>query len=211
MSSPREPDDELIRGGEGLARESREMARDGQDMVRESQAMVRESRSMVEESQAMARDARAIPVNILCRWNDERPVSHGELAQLLANLSDAFTHPLGERVDLGAYAKKLLERAELAVLWCDERPVGLLAIYANDPEGQNAYIPLLGIFPSFQGRGLGKVLVSEAIARVRPRGFHYLRLATKTYSARAVRVYEACGFQVDAQVGEVWEMHCKLR
>jgi hypothetical protein len=56
-----------------------------------------------------------------------------------------------------------------------------------------------------QGKKLGKRLVTEVIARLRPRGFHCLSLATGTYSPRAVRVYEACGFQGRWQGGRSLE------
>lgn len=54
------------------------------------------------------------------------------------------------------------------------------------------YLSILGIAPSFQGRGLGRKLVQPTLDRTDKRGLHtYL----ETYTPRNMRFYERLGFQ----------------
>ena len=78
----------------------------------------------------------------------------------------------------------------------ESRPSGLAIFRPMDPQSPSGAGSLfvMGLTPACRGRGLGKVLLTEAMTRL---GGQYsaVEVETSTYNYPAVRVYQFCGFQ----------------
>jgi ribosomal protein S18 acetylase RimI-like enzyme len=78
----------------------------------------------------------------------------------------------------------------------DSIPSGLAIfrpVVAHNPSGVGSLF-VMGLTPGCRGRGLGKVLLTEAMARLAGQ-YSELEVETSTYNYPAVRVYQFCGFQ----------------
>lgn len=107
--------------------------------------------------------------NVTIEWVDRNTLPKTQLVDLLKIFGDLLPDPLSERVDLSTYAEKLQRNAEIALAYQNEQIVGFLIMYANDNDTRKAHIPLITVLQSYRGRGIGKVLISRAIALARQR------------------------------------------
>jgi ribosomal protein S18 acetylase RimI-like enzyme len=57
---------------------------------------------------------------------------------------------------------------------------------------QLAWIVTIGVLPQYQGRGIGKALLSNA---ERAMGMPAIKLTVRRSNLRAIRMYESCGYQ----------------
>lgn len=115
-----------------------------------------------------------------------------DLAQLdeLAMLDAATFDPLWHfgRRDLF----ELLMRGRIEVAWYDGQMAGYSAVCANShSEGQLAR---LAVHPNFQGRGIGRALLSDAI-RYAAGKFSVFVLNTQTNNSRSQSLYRGLGFR----------------
>lgn len=91
--------------------------------------------------------------------------------------------------------------AELIVAELDGRLVGTVTLYLNLskpsqegwPEGW-AGIRLLGVDPSYRGRGIGHALMAECLRRCREQSIKTIGLRTNEIMDIARRMYEQMGF-----------------
>jgi ribosomal protein S18 acetylase RimI-like enzyme len=87
---------------------------------------------------------------------------------------------------------ELLVRGRMQIAWLDGAQVGYSAVCANTrSEGQLAR---LAVHPAYQGRGVGRALMLEAI-RFAASEFSVLVLNTQTNNERAQRLYRSLGFR----------------
>ena len=87
---------------------------------------------------------------------------------------------------------ELLMRGRMQVAWWEGQMVGYNAVCANSQsEGQLAR---LAVHPNFQGRGIGRALVSDAI-RYAAGEFSVLVLNTQINNNRSQSLYRGLGFR----------------
>ena len=87
---------------------------------------------------------------------------------------------------------ELLMRGRIQVAWWEGEMVGYSAVCANSPsEGQLAR---LAVHPNYQGRGIGRALLSDAI-RYAAGEFSVLVLNTQTNNNRSQSLYRGLGFR----------------
>ena len=87
------------------------------------------------------------------------------------------------------------ERLMVALL--DGEPVGFLAVLASSSEDQPCrVIDLVAVDNDYQGRGVGKALVSHFVRRYVGE-CSLLRVGTQIANVPSMRLYESTGFQVD--------------
>jgi ribosomal protein S18 acetylase RimI-like enzyme len=94
------------------------------------------------------------------------------------------------------------EHSDLLVAWDDEASavVGTVAFvragsaYADVARDGEAEFRMLAVDPQARGRGLGRVLVEECVARARAEGAQRLVLSTRQMMTPAVGLYESMGF-----------------
>ena len=114
------------------------------------------------------------------------PAQLDDLAMLDAATFDPLWH-FGRR-DLF----ELLMRGRMQVAWWEGQMVGYNAVCANNPsEGQLAR---LAVHPHYQGRGIGRALLGDAIAYAATE-FSVLVLNTQTNNHRSQTLYRGMGFR----------------
>lgn len=137
---------------------------------------------------------------------------------------DAITVAIGSsrysrfRLDprLEPYADKLYERWILNGFKAVEEGVGtVLAVKLNNEvagilslswKNLNAKIELIAVQEKFGRRGLGKALITSAIALVQQRGCKTFSVVTQGENESAMKFYTSCGF-ILSQKEYIWHLH----
>ena len=119
-----------------------------------------------------------------------------EVGAHLRACDTSFVPPLGERVDLDAYASKIVAQAERFEAREGDSLVGLVAAYCNDPARRTAFITSVSVLLSRQGHGVASRLLHECIAHVRLLGFEHLELEVDSRNVPAERLYLRLGFEL---------------
>lgn len=114
------------------------------------------------------------------------PAQLDELAILDAATFDPLWH-FGRR-DLF----ELLMRGRMQVAWWEGRMVGYNAVCANSQS--EAQLARLAVQPHFQGHGIGRALLSDAI-RYAASDFSVLVLNTQSNNSRSQNLYRGLGFR----------------
>jgi ribosomal protein S18 acetylase RimI-like enzyme len=125
-------------------------------------------------------------------------------AEVVAHLracADAFVPPLRQRVDIDAYAAKIVARAERFEAWSGDELSGLVAAYCNDAQAATAFITSVSVTPAWQGRGLASRLLLACIEHVRRAGLERIELEVDLQNAAAEALYRKHGFAA-ARTGE---------
>jgi ribosomal protein S18 acetylase RimI-like enzyme len=140
-------------------------------------------------------------------------VNRASAAQVAGHLQacdHAFVPPLSERVAIGAYARKIAEKAQRFEAWADGELVGLVAVYCTDPEKRGAFITSVSVAPEWQGRGIASQLVGRCLEHVRAIGFGRIELEVDSRNTGAVALYGKCGFETDRTFGSAAVMYLRV-
>jgi ribosomal protein S18 acetylase RimI-like enzyme len=116
------------------------------------------------------------------------------VAAHLARCDAHFIPPLSSRVDISAYAAKVVSHAERFEAWTEDGLVGLIAAYCNDPERQEGFITSVSVVPERHGRGIATRLLRNCIDHAQAAGFLSISLQVRRNQGTAIRLYEKCGF-----------------
>lgn len=84
----------------------------------------------------------------------------------------------------------------LRMAWMGERAVGFC--WTKIHPGATGEIYIVGADPSHQGRGLGRLLVTEGMRHLSERGCDRIILYTDGDNLPAIRLYRSLGFEVEA-------------
>ncbi|MDU8945404.1 GNAT family N-acetyltransferase [Ovoidimarina sediminis] len=97
---------------------------------------------------------------------------------------------------------------------CEDRPVG--SITCNGLGAEDAKLRLFFVEPGWQGRGIGRLLISACIGFARDAGFETLSLTTTKAQAKARSLYARSGFELigsrestdfgSHQIEETWRL-----
>lgn len=112
----------------------------------------------------------------------------------LARCDADFTPPLSARLDLGAYAAKLADRATRFEAWDGPELAGLVAAYIA-PGSREAFISNVSVVRELRGEGVAAVLVGQCVEDARAAGSATLKLEVATADKAAGRFYEKLGFR----------------
>jgi ribosomal protein S18 acetylase RimI-like enzyme len=134
-----------------------------------------------------------------------------EIAAHLAKTDDAFLPRLTERVDISAYALKIVDNAERFEAWGRGSLVGLVAAYCNDAAARTAYITTVSVIAEYRNLGLASRLLVECVEFVKRKQFIGISLDVDSENQRAVELYEAKGFTVVDMSGRTIRMHLDTR
>lgn len=123
----------------------------------------------------------------------------------------AFVPKLSERLDIDAYAEKIVRNAVTFEAWQEDLLVGLVAAYINDPVRQTGYVTNVTVEPVLMGRHVAATLFESCLARARGDGFETIALEVGQENQRAIRFYEKFGFRILAKKATKLEMSLNLR
>ena len=97
---------------------------------------------------------------------------------------EQLADPIGAYIETGG---------EILIADLEGRPIGCVALMRDDP---GAYeLSKMAVSSELRGRGVGRMLLTSAIARARELGARTLFLGSSTRLPDAVHLYEAVGFQ----------------
>lgn len=82
------------------------------------------------------------------------------------------------------------------VFYEDNKPAGTYTLKIKDSAG---WIESIGVAPEFQGRGIGRKLLSKAVKVLQDKGTEKIRLSVFNINTRAVGLYLKNGFQVESE------------
>jgi ribosomal-protein-alanine N-acetyltransferase len=119
----------------------------------------------------------------------------GEVLAHLLRCDASFVPPLSSRVEIPAYAEKLVDRARRWEAWSEGDLVGLVAVYAEAPAGGTGFVSNVSVDPSRRGAGLARRLLTEAIAFARDAGLGALDLEVDGRAEGAIALYSSLGFR----------------
>ncbi len=127
----------------------------------------------------------------------DTPADRELLTSYLKNADALFSPPLSERgVDLGLYARKLLEHGIVAMVPRGEGQIGgIVGFYANDHERRVAYLSVVVVDGDAQGKGVGTQLIRHALATAAQRGMQRMRLEVQCHDTRVQAFYQHLGFR----------------
>lgn len=92
---------------------------------------------------------------------------------------------------------------EAIILVAANKPVGLVTLKIKDRVG---YIDLIGFTKPFQGKGLGTLLMAEALRFFKRKQIETIKVVTEGENISASAFYQKCGFVVE-QVQLVYHWH----
>lgn len=120
-----------------------------------------------------------------------------KLVTFLERIDAQLPTPLSSRVELNAYADKVIAHGRVLAVEEKDKIVSALLFYCNDREHQNAYITLLGTLAGHEGKGLGRRLMREMESVARQEGMKRVCLDTEKSNSRALAFYSRCGYVIE--------------
>ena len=132
------------------------------------------------------------------------------VAEHLRVCAKLFIPPLGERVLIENYSRKIVENAERVELWFGDRLIGLVCVYCNKPETKTAFVTSVSVVPNWHKRGVGTLLIERTLIYVRSLGFDQIELEVDCMNNAAVALYKKDGFVPLRTLGRTLSMVRKL-
>lgn len=121
-----------------------------------------------------------------------------------------FKPRLETYVEVSPYVDKILNHAERFECWDGKYLIGLVAAYCNNLEEMEAFITMVSVSSKYNGRGIAKELLSQAISYCKKLKFVSIKLEVASSNAKAVSIYEKFGFERTGLKGKLIVMENKL-
>ncbi len=118
------------------------------------------------------------------------------VAEHLRACDARFVPTLSSRVDIDAYAARIVRHAERFEAWSDQQLAGLVAAYCNDAAGQTAFVTSVSVLPRQQGSGIASRLLQACIDHVGENGFERIELEVDASNSAATLLYQRRGFAI---------------
>jgi D-cysteine desulfhydrase len=119
-----------------------------------------------------------------------------DLSHIVSNFQGADFEPrLETYIDVDQYIEKILEHAERFEYWSDGELAGLVAIYCNDLKTREAFITMVSVMSKYEGKGIAKDLLNQAIDYCRELDFKKIKLEVRKTNIKAKKIYEKFGFR----------------
>lgn len=143
--------------------------------------------------------------SIILRSNE---ASKAEIAAHLFRCDADFMPPLSNRIDVDAYAAKIVSNAIRLEAWNGGNLIGLVAIYCNDKKNFLAYITNVSVQREWAGKGVGNRLTQKVIELAKKSGAKKICLEVECGNTRAIGLYKKYGFTSEKGIGS--NIHMKL-
>jgi len=138
-------------------------------------------------------------MRFLLRELDARsPADCHRFLRFVREEDESFTPSLSSRVDLDAYAHRVMQRGQVIMAFNGDDAVGLVAFYCNDKVNRIGAITLLGVKADWRGNDLGRRLLSAGADAMRCAEMVRIRLQTSQHSP-AEAMYREFGFEIMAE------------
>ncbi len=114
--------------------------------------------------------------------------------ELLRRIDKLFPIPLSDKTELSDLAKKLISLGGVCIAMDGDSAVGMVGFYANDHVSRAAYISVVGVVESHQGRGIAKRMVELSLEECSKSGMKTCFLYTHKTNSGAIGMYQRMGF-----------------
>jgi ribosomal protein S18 acetylase RimI-like enzyme len=128
-----------------------------------------------------------------------------DIEAFIRKLDKDFVPPLSNRVDLKAYAEKLVKEGIVLVARNSKDRSslqGMLGFYCTPEEFDVAFISFLGVVPSARGQGLANHLLAECKNIVHLAEMDAIETRTWHTNTAGIRAYLRCGFTIVEEVAD---------
>lgn len=128
----------------------------------------------------------------------------------IAYFAQTIFSDLENRVDsIDKYAEKIYENGKCILCRKNSEMIGIAAFYCNDFKTKSGYITLIGLLPSYQGKGIGKELLKFCCNTMFSCGMCKVKLEVSKSNKTAIKFYEINGFKmVDcSRGGIIWNTY----
>lgn len=133
-------------------------------------------------------------ISLIIEWFDAN-FSKSELINRLHYFGSMLPTSLSQRVNLDDYSDKLLKHAEIGFARIGNTVAGMVVMYANDLNTRVGHIPMLAVGPEFRRQGVGRALISRALARARQRRMGSVNLWVVSTNQNALGLYRSFRFR----------------
>lgn len=127
-------------------------------------------------------------------------LSFEQVHKFLLETDMEFATPLSEKVNIDDYAKKLSEFSHFAYCIDEDKIIGMISCYTNNPP--LGYISNVCVKSEYQNKGVFSLMFSTLIDSMEQLGIKILRLEVDNSNANAQNVYLRKGFVFSAQASE---------
>lgn len=118
-----------------------------------------------------------------------------ELRSFLREQADDAFPDLKDEQRLNMLAEKWSKNSEFCVCRNAEGSLmGMIAFYANRPEGAVAYIPHVYVNRECRGKGVFATMLHSIQEYVKDKGYRFIRLEVQKNNKKAQSAYLHCGF-----------------
>lgn len=124
-------------------------------------------------------------------------ISELDFSMFIHSVSNDFTPPLLQRINMLTYYNKLNQNAKFILCLHDNKIVGMIAFYCNDSHCDYAYVTLLAILPKYRGRGLCSQLLNKACDSSKKN--NKIMMLIETNNEYAKQCYIHLGFQLKSK------------
>ena len=129
--------------------------------------------------------------------------SYREILSIVSGFAnDLFDQAHNNGEFLSQLSEKYSLSADFYVVEIEGKAAGFIAFYANDTDSKTGFISMIVVHSSFQGFGIGSLLMDLAISVCKLRGMTRLRLEVNVHNDKALRLYERNGFFVHLNNGQ---------
>lgn len=114
----------------------------------------------------------------------------------LLNLCAPFFHnqSVNNPSDIKKLSEKFAKYGNVIRISEEDKILGFCAFYANDDVNHCAFLSMIIVIPTAQGKGVGKMLLDDMIQRCREAGMCSISLEVADDNARAIKIYHKAGF-----------------
>ena len=117
--------------------------------------------------------------------------------------SDIFSASLNKNEIFDRLAFKYYENGIVFKVQYKNKIVGFAAFYANDFVNMTAFISMIILKKSFQGKGIGSILLEKIIDRSVYQNMNQLRLEVNNNNFSAIGFYKKHGFKPAGPASEI--------
>jgi ribosomal protein S18 acetylase RimI-like enzyme len=125
------------------------------------------------------------------------------LSDYIKHVQFDFDPPLFERINkrsdvntIESYALKLLTKGNVFTFLEQEIIVAIIAIYTNNSNDKEAYIPLLSVKKEFSGKGLATLLLERASNCAIENNMKVIYVKTWMGNKNAIALYKKNGYNI---------------
>lgn len=121
--------------------------------------------------------------------------TYPDIVSHLETCKNDFIPPLQETVNISSYAQKIKAKSITFEAWQEERLIGLIAAYFNDPGNDFGFITNVSVEKGFAGKGIASSLLNQTLKYAKENKFNEIRLKVHARNTLAIALYRKHGFE----------------